>query len=191
MFRTLWLFLLFTAIASAILCESCTSFMLRFFPLEMTGGKRDGNMVSLANKSSAKRILFVAWQHKPAGHFDNYGCCDAGFLENYCELYEKDDIPVEDILYQWVNTWDTVYVVKDDTIRLFYSCNHLTHKGDSIHDIYNIDSWERDFYVNGNDTFDILRFSFRDEDFLRPDTIAIPYRYLVEKTKGESRWFRN
>ncbi len=163
--------------------------ILRFFPVERLH-QYDGNILSIANKTDSKFILLCAWRDTLSAQYERYQCCKTYIIDKDTEEDLREYIPAEQMLYEIVNSWDTVYVVKDDTIRLFYSCNHLTHKGDSIHDIYNINSWKHVFYVYGNDTFDILRFTFVDEDFLHPDTIAIPYRYLVEKTKGESRWFK-
>ena len=81
------------------------------------------------------------------------------------DIFEVEEkTPTEKMLQERID--DTFKLtISNGTKNIDYTDLELQSLPDSIHRIYNLNSWEKDFYVYEGDTFDILRFTFTDKDF--------------------------
>ena len=131
----------FILVFSCMVCSCWLTFPFARIPVH----KHDGNVVAFANKTSTERIKLIAKHTTSSVLNEKYGGVRTFYMHWDCDIECRANCttPVKTMLIEILNSWDSILIIRDDTVRLEYIGCKMSNMGDSAHSIYNIDTSRR------------------------------------------------
>ncbi|MBR4676456.1 MAG: hypothetical protein IKO99_00465 [Bacteroidales bacterium] len=119
-----------------------------------------GNKVIIENKTS--NVLNCYYERLYDGSMRSE--YDYNILVGGVHEYQET-IPIEELFQNTLCKECVKFNISNGHKKLEYTGKQLDTLPDSIHLFMNVNAWVKDFYVANGDTFDILKFTFTDQDF--------------------------
>ena len=145
-------------VVSMVFSITCILQSCRLFDDFLTIDEVHGNKVVFQNKTS--NSIYLEWYKT-----SNKSEISMDYTIYVGEFHEYEER--ENVYEQLIELINSNFILKVSKGNKHIEYNDLTLQmlPDTIHSITNVNSWVKDYYVLGKDTFDILTFTFTDNDF--------------------------